>query len=330
MNGLELSARYFECCGKPMLAKLRARYPELTGQFCAGLVGHGSECLGFDDALSADHDFGPAFCLWLPRRLFEAYGAACGRAYDALPGEFEGYPARRVTAFGQDRVGVLCLEDFYFGLIGRETAPVSLTDWMALPEERLAMAANGAVFLDEPGIFSGIRQALLAFYPEDVRRKKIAARAAAMAQSGQYNYSRLARRGEWTGALLALSEFVRSACSMVHLLNRKYTPYYKWMHRSLRDLPILPEIYGLLDQLTAPFDSRSAWETAQPSDFLLGVINPKDTRAVLIETVCQLVIRQLWEQGLSDAQDPYLEPHALSVMGKIQDPGIAGLQLLEG
>ena len=171
MNGLALAERYFERCGKPMLEELRARYPALVGQFCAGLAGHGSECFGFDDVWSEDHDFGPSFCLWLPQGLFDAYGAACQKAYDALPGEFEGHPARRVTAFGQDRVGVLCLEDFYFGLIGRETPPRSLKDWMALPEERLALAVNGKVFLDEPGDFSRMRSALQAFYPEEAEKE---------------------------------------------------------------------------------------------------------------------------------------------------------------
>ena len=154
MNGLALSRRYFERFGQPMLAELCARFPELEGQFCAGLAGHGSECFGFDDAWSEDHDFGPSFCLWLPRELFARYGAACQKTYDALPGEFEGHPARRVTAFGQDRVGVLCLEDFYFGLIGRESAPADLMEWMALPEDR--------------------RVAVVLFYYEDMTVEQIA------------------------------------------------------------------------------------------------------------------------------------------------------------
>lgn len=330
MKGLECSRRYFEAYGSSLIARLEKEFPALKGQFAAGLVGAGSECLGFDDALSADHDYGPSFCLWLPDVLWERYGENCQEAYDSLPGEFEGVLKRRITPEGGGRIGVLSIERFFFGLIGRTAAPVTNTDWIWIPESRLSQAANGAVFLDQAGRFSAVYDALRGFYPEDVRKKKIAARAAVMAQSGQYNYGRLSARGEWTGAFLALQEFVKNTCSMVHLLNRRYTPFYKWMHRSLKELAVLPQIYGLLDQLTAPFDSRSAWQTAAEEDFLYGVINKKDTRAVLIETICQLVIRELEAQRLSDSHDLYLESHALSVMKQIKDPEIAALSLMEG
>lgn len=328
MNGLTLSRKYFDTYGRIMLAELESEYPALKGQFAAGLVGQGSECLGYDDALSVDHDFGPSFCLWLPEALYREYGKICQEAYDRLPKEFEGFPARRVME--QGRVGVLEIGEFYFRLIGRENAPKSNMEWMWISESRLSQAANGEVFLDDAGQFSAIRGELLAFYPEDVRKKKIAARAAAMAQSGQYNYSRLSERGEWTGAFLAMEEFVKNTCSIVNLLNRRYTPFYKWMHRSLKGVPVLSQVYELLDQLTDCFDSRNAWQTATAEDFLFGIINKKDSRAVLIETICQLVIRELKAQGLSDAEDMYLEAHAVSVMQKIQDPAIAGMQLLEG
>ena len=61
MKGLELSRSFYEGAGAPMLQE---RFPELLGRIAVGLAGEGSECFGFDDELSADHDFEPAFCLW--------------------------------------------------------------------------------------------------------------------------------------------------------------------------------------------------------------------------------------------------------------------------
>lgn len=55
-SGLQLARDYWLAYGKPMLAE---RYAEFAPRIAVGLVGHGSECYGFDDALSHDHDFGP-------------------------------------------------------------------------------------------------------------------------------------------------------------------------------------------------------------------------------------------------------------------------------
>ena len=54
MKGLELSREYYEKFGKPMLTE---NFPELLDKIAVGLCGSGSECFGFDDELSRDHDF---------------------------------------------------------------------------------------------------------------------------------------------------------------------------------------------------------------------------------------------------------------------------------
>ena len=66
IRGLELSERFFGEYGLPML---REQFPQYMDMIAAGVAGEGSDCFGFDDAISRDHDFEAGFCLWIPDRL---------------------------------------------------------------------------------------------------------------------------------------------------------------------------------------------------------------------------------------------------------------------
>ncbi len=292
MKGLELSQKYYETYGRPMIED---QFPEIADQTAAGLVGYGSECLGFDDEISRDHDFGPSFCIWLPREIYTRRGEEMQAAYDALPKDFLGYSERVEEAQGKGRVGALCLEDFYRGILGRETLPTTDAQWLMIPEEALATAVNGCVFEDRPGQFSAFREGLLNYYPESVWRRKLADALAKAAQAGQYNYARAMRRGERVAAELALTEFVRESMRLVYLLNRIYAPFYKWMHRGLNELSAGAEIGDMLGLL---------YRTDAEAD-----------RTLIIEAVCNVLVQILNEQGLSAGQDNFLQSHVGEVLG---------------
>ena len=70
MNGLELSKAYWENCARPLFRRELSAFLERAA---VGLVGEGSECFGFDDEISRDHDWGPGFCLWLPESEWEPW-----------------------------------------------------------------------------------------------------------------------------------------------------------------------------------------------------------------------------------------------------------------
>lgn len=327
MNGLELAESYYFTFGKPMIQE---RFPEYAGRIAAGLAGQGSECLGFDDAISADHDYGPSFCLWLTEEDARKIGESLQDAYDRLPQDYLGVTGRITSARGGGRVGVLTTEGFYRQFIGSGQPPKSLMHWLSLPEHQLAAAVSGKVFEDPLGEFSAVREALLAYYPEDVRIKKIAARAAVMAQSGQYNYARSMRRGETVAAGLAIGEFLRAAISMVYLLNRRYTPFYKWMFRGMRDLPILaPAVAPMLQELAELGVLSRAWEDTGSPRFN-PYVNRADRKVQLIESICGKVIRELHGQDLTTVNDDFLEAHVDGIMARIQDPQLRRLHVLEG
>lgn len=304
MKGLELSRLYYEQIGRPALEE---HFPELLPQMAMGLAGEGSECFGFDDELSRDHDWGAGFCVWLDRPDYQECGAQIQAVYDALPGEWAGYPARRESPEGQGRVGVLCIQDWYARYTGTPGGPRTLDEWRRVPEAFLATAVNGEIFSDPLGRFTAIRRRLLEGYPGDLRLKKLAARAAVMAQAGQYNYPRCVKRGETAAAGLALAEFAKAAMSMAYLLNRRYAPFYKWMHRGLRGLLKLPRLY---DQIEALFRAGSAAEE-------------------LVEGICLNAAAELRRQDLSNSRDPFLLAHSAELMSRIRDTELRKTHIME-
>lgn len=304
MKGLELSRLYYEQIGRPALED---HFPDLLPQMAFGLAGEGSECFGFDDELSRDHDWGPGFCIWLNRPDYEEFGVQVQTVYEALPGEWAGHPARRETPEGRGRIGVLCIQDWYTRYTGAPEGPRTLEEWRRVPGAFLATAANGAVFSDPLGRFTAVRRRLLEEFPEDLRLKRLANRAAVMAQAGQYNYPRCVKRGETVAAGLALAEFARAAMSMGYLLNRRYAPFYKWMHRGLLDLPKLPRLYEQM---------KALYQTGKPAE-------------EVIEGVCLNAAAELRRQGLSDSRDSFLLAHSKELLARIQDPELRKTHIME-
>ncbi len=311
MQGLDISREFYLTYGKPMLEEL---FPDSICRIAAGLAGEGSECLGFDDEISRDHDFDAGFCLWITREDEEKLGFKLQRAYSRLPREFMGLTRSIVSPVGGNRHGVITIEDFYTRHLGAPTAPDSLERWLYTPSASLSAASNGEVFTDELGKFSAVRSTLLAGYPEDIRRKKLAAHTVFMAQSGQYNYRRCLDRGERGAAQLAIFEFVRHAISTIYLLNNKYEPFYKWAYRGLTRLPHLFELADVLESLTETDNSPKSASIKQD----------------IIEDIASILIDEFKRQELSEAVCGDLEKHAYSILDGVHDATLRNMHIMEG
>lgn len=304
MKGLVLSEEYYRKFGTKMIAE---KFPQYKGRIAVGLVGDGSECYGFDDEISRDHDWGPGFCLWLTKTDYQKIGRQLQAAYDELPKEFLGF-RRLETEQGKGRVGVFEIGEFYRRFLGRSHAPKSIDAWLYLRAEAASPCTNGKVFSDPLGKFSQIREELLAFYPEDVRLLKIAGLCISCGQTGQYNFMRSVKRKEYFASQYAETKFCADIISLIFLLNRRYSPYYKWRHRALLTLTILGD-----------FVHTKIGRMMETSDHY--------TKSLIIEEISMAVIAEFKKQDLSHSGTDFLVDHATMIQRRISNPKLSEMRL---
>ena len=310
MKGLELSRRYYESFGMPMI---REQFPEYEEIIAAGLTGSGSECYGYDDDISQDHDFEPGFCLFIPGEeiVDRKTEFQLERAYAKLPREFEGFSRAKLAPVGGNRHGVFRIDDFFLNKIGCIPEKMTVEDWLSVPDYALAEAVNGEMFRDDAGLMEDPRR-ILRNMPEDVRRKRLAGHLLMMAQSGQYNYRRCLGHGETGAAQMAASEFARHAMATAFLLSGRYMPYYKWAFRALRELPEGEELAVTLEWLIS---TGNGPDMAEDKYFQM-------------EGIASRVIETLQDQHLTEATCGDLEKHAYSVNDGIGDGNVRNLNIL--
>lgn len=294
---------------------IHEQFPEYENLIAVGLVGSGSECYGFDDDISRDHDFEAGFCIFLPTEeiIDRKVEFQLERAYAKLPKEYEGLRRSLVNPVGSNRHGVIRTADFYKEKVGSPTGDLSITDWLRIEDSYLAEATNGEVFTDEEGNFTSIRNKILSM-PEDIRLKKLAGNILLMAQSGQYNFKRCLDHGEPGAAQLAVFNYVQSAMKTIFLLNKAYMPYYKWSFRAMRNLPRLSNLADSLEFLLMSENDESGSET----------------KYLVIEDIASIVIDELQNQEITKAICGDLEKHAYSVNDFIKDSEIRNLNIFAG
>lgn len=339
VSGLKLARAFWTQMGKPMIA---AKYPQYAGRIAAGLVGHGSECYGFDDAYSQDHDFGPRFCLWLTDEDYAAIGEQLEADYEALPRKFSVDAQGRVTfeaharsdasgAFpsagagspvtprAQDanrRDGVFRIGDFFESITGYRTAPAQTAphEWLMLAESTLAAATNGEVFADPTGQFSKTRQGFKDM-PDDVRLALISKRLGMIAQAGQYNLPRSLKRGDGAAAWLSIHEFVQATASLVFLVNVPmvvgYMPYYKWQFAALRKLSgsmfaLLPNVGEQLETVMR-LSSAACYGGAGFGEGGKGAAPAIEKINDIVEQIAVDIVKELKREHLTTSGETFLE-----------------------
>lgn len=300
------------------------KFADYESRIAIGLVGEGSDCFGYDDTISTDHDYGIGLCIWLTDEDYEQIGMSLKQAYEEVLTVYHQEKSSEsnlsVSLFIDDRRGVFRIGDFYQMLLSVRlpenvvsTGCLPDSFWDAVSEDKLATAVNGEVYRDDLGVFTAVRNTLLAYYPEHIWKKRLAVELYHFSQNAQSNYARMMARQDYVTANLCVMQAVKSTMAIVYLLNRRYAPYYKWMRRGLNDLPILPELGRILDAMAQVGCQAGAWEGVNYSPY---EINMADPFVKAFEVMAGQILSEMNRQKIVEGDNPFLDIYSKRLMAE--------------
>lgn len=262
VEGIELSRRFYHELAAPWLAR---EFPDL--RHAAALIGYGSELLGFDDVMSHDHGFGPRVQLFVAATDFAAFGQTIvTRFAEDTPQTFLGlgvgisHGPPRADACGDERHGleVWTVEAALRHWLALDAiAALDGVAWLALAEQRLLAVTGGAVFRDDIGELTALRERL-AYFPHDVWLYKLACQWRRIAEEQAF-VGRAGFAGDELGSAVIGARLVRDVMRLAFLVERRYAPYPKWFGTAFSRLPCAGEIAPFLSQALAATD----WKTRE-------------------------------------------------------------------
>lgn len=300
MKGLDLSKSYYQVYIEEIIKN--KELPD-TSHLAIGLVGEGSECFGWDDLLSRDHDWGVRICFWLDGEAYQRSSGIYASFFESLPKNYKGFPVLQ-----QDmRSGVFATEAFFKHYLGFDHGPRTIGEWMGSPETSLALLSNGSVFFaGEDSLFSRYHKDMVLGYPPDIKKKMIAKVCTEIGQTGQYNLFRLLERQDKIGVFIVVQKFIEAIIRLEHLMQNKYTPFYKWQGYSLR---------------------RLAPEGAQVAESIENILTTYKKDEIkdcirIIEELCDAYRQRFLEMGLSDDTSRSFINQAEVIHNKIEHAGL--------
>ena len=250
--GLELSRFFYLEAVKPILD---ADFQNL--HYGAALIGGGSEVLGFDTEMSADHDWGTRLMIFLGETDFAEYREAIDETLRRkLPFKFRGYstnfglpdPNDNGTRLLEDvddgavnhRVDILTVRGFFLDYLNFDIRqPIKPADWLTFPEQKLRTITTGAIYQDKIGLQEAVNK--FRYYPKDVWLYLLAAGWNRIGQE-EHLMGRAGIVGDEIGSAIIAARLVRDLMRLCFLMEKQYSPYAKWFGKAFSQLKCADEL----------------------------------------------------------------------------------------
>jgi hypothetical protein len=262
--GLELARLYYREAVKPII---QTTDPGLVHS--AGLIGPGSEVLGFDTEMSTDHNWGTQVAVYLSETdharladdLRETLGYKLPFTFRGYPTHFEEVPDEPGTVLLAEatnrpinhRVQITTLGGFIRRYIGIELdLELTVLDWLTIPEQHLRTLVEGAVYHDGLDVLEPLR-CKLAYYPRDVWLYLLSAQWQRIGQEEPF-VGRVGIVGDEVGSAVIASRLVRDLMRLALLMEKQYAPYSKWFASAFAQLDCSERLIPAFERVLSAAD----------------------------------------------------------------------------
>jgi hypothetical protein len=217
VSARDLSAGFHDDVIRPLLDGI---------PYAAGLLGWGSDVLGYDTERSTDHGWGPRLHVLVDANQVEHVTETIERN---LPPQYRGHDVR----FGWDtqkpvhHITVTSVGNWLTEQVGRDvTDGMTTLDWLITPQQELLGVVAGPVYADD-GRLERIREAL-SWYPPDVWHWLLACQWSRIAEEEAF-VQRTSEVGDELGSRVVAARLTRDLMRLALLMAKTYAPYTKWL-----------------------------------------------------------------------------------------------------
>ena len=255
--GMKLNNMFYKDVVGPLMKK---HFPEL--RYSAGLVGHGSDVLGFDTYRSMDHNWGPHLHIFFSEgdyitykdRVDEMLRKELPYTYKGFPTHFKKgnrylkeVPVKKKTGEVRHLFEFWTPRSFFMHYLGFDiNKEISLRDWLLFPQQSLIEVTSGHLFHDDLEV-QKLRN-MFSYYPDDIWKYmmrvqwgKILDEVVIQARSGE--------AGDEVGSMVVTARAIHKVMFLCFLQERKYAPYSKWFGTSFLRLPSAKKLYPKLQDI---------------------------------------------------------------------------------
>lgn len=278
--GVRLAEMLYEEGVAPIMERIASGVP-----YAAALIGHGSDVLGYDTPRSMDHDWGPRLVVliqdtsaaaWVPHieTQLEALLPATAMDFPTRYVRFPDDPATRMANADdgehlEHRVRLTTLSDVLEAHLGiRAVSEIDSAFWVTVSEQQLLEITAGAVFRDDIGELTSVRERL-AWYPDDIWRYRMAAGWMRISQMEPF-VDRTGELDDDRGSRLIATRLVEDVMRLSMLQERIYAPYAKWLGTAFARSRGAVELGPMLDSALRATDWSARERALVESYVVLG------------------------------------------------------------